>query len=326
MPRPCRRSSSRHGAAAIAVAAFTSLTSPARADDVVAARAAYAEGTRAYDAGDPSTAAEHFARADRLAPNPAALEAALRAALRADDPVLGMDLVRRAKGREIEGTAAELVEQARAEFQQRVGKLVIVCAPCRSITLDGKPAETGRMRWVGSGPHLVELDWGEGSERRLVTVAAGKTVRFTPSRDERAADAAVGDEAPSAEAPAKPRSTATTTPHAPPPIRGLSTGWFWATAAVGGALGAAAIASAVDTADRHEAYVAAPTLQAAADGKAAQTRTHVLLGFTGAAAVSAAVMGIVAVRWRDPAPPPGQLTGSVQPARGGATATLRGRF
>jgi hypothetical protein len=92
------------------------------------------------------------------------------------------------------------------------------------------------------------------------------------------------------------------------------------------ALGAATVASQVDTGSRHDEYLKKPSLQGAADGEAAQTRTHVLLGFSSAALLSTAAIGIFAVHWKDPQTPPTKLTGSIAPTAGGASAVVGGRF
>src|SRR6185503_19747013 len=105
-------------------------------------------------------AATLFARADELAPNAAALEAALRAAVKADRAVLGMELVRRAEGRSPDGTLLEATEEARSEFRARVGKLTVVCSAC-SPTVDGKAWEPGKTQWVEAGYHLVALQAAE---------------------------------------------------------------------------------------------------------------------------------------------------------------------
>src|SRR5262249_30308245 len=61
-----------------------------------AARQAYDRGATAFDNKDYATAARELARADDLVPNNVALVTALKAALRADDAVLGMTLAERA--------------------------------------------------------------------------------------------------------------------------------------------------------------------------------------------------------------------------------------
>src|SRR4051812_29325922 len=73
-------------------------------DEELEARRWYDRGAAAYDAGNWAVAATQFAHADELVPNLTVLRLALTASVRADDPVVGMSLVDRAKKRLGEGS------------------------------------------------------------------------------------------------------------------------------------------------------------------------------------------------------------------------------
>jgi hypothetical protein len=104
---------------------------------------------------------------------------------------------------------------------------------------------------------------------------------------------------------------------------GESPAWFWIGAGTTAAFGLATIVSAVDTGNRHDDYLKAPSPETADDGQSAQTRTHALLGLTAATGVATVVIGAVAVRWTDPTT---KITGALTPTLGGAAATFTGRF
>jgi hypothetical protein len=67
------------------------------------------------------------------------------------------------------------------------------------------------------------------------------------------------------------------------------------------------IASGVDTANKHSAFVSDPTDAGASSGRAAELRTNVLLGATGASAVATGVMALM-VDWH-PRKPTGVSVG-----------------
>jgi hypothetical protein len=242
----------------------------AEADSVRLARAAYARAARAYDAGDYAVAAQQFALADELAPNAVALRQALAAALRADDPVLGMTLVERAGARPDDASLEPAIESARAKFAARVGRVAILCANACGAAIDGVAAVGVCV--VSPGPHAVTFY--EGRVRTTVVVPAGATVTAAP-----------------------PLSPA---PEVRPPARskgGLSPAWFWAAAAVTGASAVAATVSGVAMFHQHDVYARDPTPEGARDGRAAQFRTNVLIGVTAAAAAGSAALALFAVRW-----------------------------
>src|SRR4051794_25933146 len=100
---------------AIALAGLLSAIS-ARADGGHDPAALYEKGAAAQQRGDYADAARLFAKADALAPNPIALEAALRAGTTADSAVFAMELADRADARAKTKALAAAVAGAKSAF------------------------------------------------------------------------------------------------------------------------------------------------------------------------------------------------------------------
>ena len=279
-------------------------------DPKARARSHYDTGTGAYLRADYAVAAAEFSEADRLMPSPAALDAALDAALRADDAPLGMELAQRSSRAPAEGRIASLVLQARARFAKRTGRVKVSCAPVAcAARVDGVAVEPGTERYVRVGAHVVRVARGGRTEERTVDVEpkALHEIRFDDGA--RAADAPETTHAPrDLDAPSPP-----TPPLSSSPPAGLSPAWVAGGAAVTALFGFAAAVSAFDTRGKHDDYyrggcdrlAAAGCSKTADEGMAAQHRTNVLFAVTGALAVTTAAVAIFAVRWRDR---PGTLT------------------
>src|SRR4051794_29326385 len=84
-----------------------------------AARQAYDRGAAAYDAGDYARATAELTRADELFASDVALELALKAAVKGDDPRAAMVLAARADKRARGGTLAAASQAARAKMAGR---------------------------------------------------------------------------------------------------------------------------------------------------------------------------------------------------------------
>jgi hypothetical protein len=283
------------GAAAIAVARPGAGAEPTSEQ---AARAAYERGTGAFERGEFATAAAEFARADEIAPNPVALESALKAVLRADDPALGMNLVERAGRVEGNRSLASLAKVARERFAGRAGELTIVCptSSACSAKIDSAPVPVGAGLWYAAGRHQIELAVSGVVERREIVVVAGASVEVKPLS---VTDTAPAPQPRAAAPPARPRPPAADA--APTDASGLSPAWFWVAAGATVVLAGATAVSGVDAVNKHDAYLANPTDETESTGRGAETRTNVLLGVAGAAAVTTAALGLFAVRWSAPA-------------------------
>lgn len=320
--------------------ASTALAAP---DEDARARAAqaYRRAVAAHDRGDLVTAAREFALADAIAPNPVALRAAVDAAIDADDPALGAELLERANRGPVDGPLAQSLEAARKRFAGRAGRVRVVCperATCLA-TIDGAPLDVSGAQWTRTGQHTVVLQVDGASETKLVTVGPTDVVQVAP-----APKASASPPAPApAPAPVSPPSTppADTTPSAAPPPEpsaGLPRAVVLATGALTLGAGAVAVVFATGAGNTHEDFVASgcPTASApsceglASDGRSAQTRANVMFAVTGGLAVTTAVIGIFFTDWGGKksgatAPrPPAPAFGAIVP--GGALAGWSGRF
>jgi hypothetical protein len=146
--------------------------------DVERARAAYDRGIRANALGDHAGAAKAFAEADALAPKTASLEAALESAMKADDALLGAELVDRADDRAPDAGLRKTLEAARRRFAGRTGKIRIDCrGETRCLaSVDGAAADARKAIYVAAGPHAVVVQRGEERSERLIEVRADAIV------------------------------------------------------------------------------------------------------------------------------------------------------
>lgn len=287
----------------IALSSVAPATARADEPNLTSARSAYDEGAAAYDSADYARACEAFDRADALAPNVTVLKLALTSCVRSDDAVRSMNLVERARGRDV---VRELAETATTRFVPRLARVGVQCngaSPC-SATLDGTPVAPSSVRWVSPGPHVVELTTGRGAEKRALWLVAGEYQLVTPAKPSEAGGASITKESRPALAATQPPTRESPPPRPPPQARvdavpsgGVSPAWFWAGVATTALLGGASVASGLDTLGRHDTFVDNRTGASANDGLDAQRRTNVLLVGTGAAALVTAVVGVFVVRW-----------------------------
>jgi hypothetical protein len=290
-------------ARAQAVALLILVTGSGRAAEsrAQAARLAYDSAAAAYDSGDFNAAAEQFARADELAPNPTTLKLALAAALRAEMPVLAVNLTLRVERRPtVDEDTLRLSRAARDRFQSRVGLLTVHCANkhmCR-VKIDEQQVEPEQP--IALNPGQIELSFSEGqtSVTRRVEVLAGRTLSVTePPLIERAPAPPL---APPPAVPAVPAVPDVAPPVLRPEASGLPPAVFWCGVALTGALTAASIASGVDAAHAHDAFLAQRSDDTRQQGQAAVERTNVLVaGAVGTALISATV-GLFFTKWHAP--------------------------
>lgn len=271
-----------------------SSSSLARADSKEEAATAYDRGAAAYDKGDFRTAAHELARADELAQSAVTLELAITAAVRADDPELAMMLVERADKRRGNKALDAAAANAKKKLGAKVGKLNVVCPSSGRcvVTVDGTHFETGAPRWIAVGGHQVVIARSGAPERFDVMIEAGKTVELLAS----------SSPSPPPPPPPAPPSAFTTETPAPPSngekSRGVSPAWFWVSLGVTAAVGGAALVSGLDTMSKHDAFVRDKSNSAAADaGRAADTRTVVLLASAGVLAAVTVTLGAFFVDW-----------------------------
>jgi hypothetical protein len=245
------------------------------------ARAAYDRGAAAHDRGDHAAAARAFAEADALAPNPVTLRVALDAAVQADDAVLVAELVERAEGRAPDASLDPTLKAARQRFAGRTGRVRVLCgeeaAPC-SAALDGEAIPADKPVRARVGAHeIVVAARGARDARRVVVEPDRETL------------VDVRGLAPSA-----------------PPSTSVPQAIFFVGLGLTAILGAATVASAVDTKGQHDSFLqngCAGSVHGdcsilAENGMGAQTRTNILIGVTAALGAGTAVLGVLSFRAR----------------------------
>ena len=246
------------------------------------ARAAYDGAALAYDRGDFVVAAREFGRADELDPNDVALAQALEAATRAGSAAIGMNLVERAHARTVGADVSTRAAEAEAALASHASKIVITCAECDATEIDN--VTSAHVLWVEPGTHVVEMRRGKHVDRIEVHAVAGATFEASPPP----------------------------LPPEPAPVvkrevhvkyvghEGVSPYIFWGAAGVTALAGAFTVVSAIDTSNSHKDFQANPNATTADSGRSAETRTNIVLGITGAAAVTTAVIGVFFVHWSSP--------------------------
>ena len=260
----------------------------ADSDKKAEARSAYERGAAAFDRHEYAAAATDLARADELVPNPVSLSTAIRAAVLADDAVLAMQLAERAESRESDPTLSRAVDSAHQKYASRTGRVRLSCpGACRAM-LDDQELSPRASQWVLAGEHELVLNLEGRIERRSLKVAPGAQVEVSPTPGAAAPRHENGGPAPGADSESS---------------NGLSPMWFWIGAATTAVVGSLTVASALDFKKKHEDFQDHPTDAGASDGKTAQTRTNVLLGVTGVAAITTAALGLFAVRWSNSSAP-----------------------
>ena len=148
------------------------LTTAAHAAPRDEARAAYDRGLEARKRGDMKRASEELAKADALVPNASALQAALDAAVEADDAALGEELVARSQREPASPALAASVTAAHLKFNGRAGRLRALCprTPKCFARLDGRAIDTDVPVWTTTGAHLVTFVVGGTSQNKPVDV------------------------------------------------------------------------------------------------------------------------------------------------------------
>jgi len=274
--------------AVLAIVACASQQALADDDKTAEARSAYERGAAAFDRHEYASAVVDLARADELVPNPVALSTAIRAAVLADNALLAMQLAERAESREKDEKLSQAIGQAHQKYASRTGRVRLSCpGACRGM-LDDLTLTPGANQWVMAGEHELVLRANGKIERRSVQVAPGSQIEVSPTL------------------PAPNPNEQNTAPAANAELdssKGLSPVWFWIGAAATAVAGGLTIASAVDFKNKHDAFEEHRTDAGASDGKAAQTRTNVLLGVTGVAAITTAALGLFAIRWSNSSGP-----------------------
>ncbi len=296
--------SSRVLAATLVLTLIVGSASSAFAGDPEGARQAYDKASAAFARKSYAEAAAGFSIADDLEPNPVALESALKSAVLADDPVLGMQLVERAASRPSDPRVEAAAKRAREKFAARAGRLSVTCPDERgcSAKLEGAPLALGKRVWVRPGSQRLDVVVDGVASGHAVEVAPGGIVDFVPPAPPRRVEPAPPRPAPATQ-PMPPAASQPPEQAAPPLTpretdRGISPAWFVVGAVATAALAGVTIWSGVDTLEKHAAFLEGEDAEKG-PGQDAQLRTNILLGATLLSAAGTAITGIF-VDWGGP--------------------------
>jgi hypothetical protein len=295
---------------------------------IKAAAEEFDRGIKAAQAGDFEGAATHFEGADREAPSPDAIKAAIRARRDAKQgaraaTLANLALNRYAQNKELATFARGVIEQS----AKGLHKVAVTCKPECVLVVDSKlvPSEAAAeiTVFLDPGKHAVNAGWGDKTQSREVVATAGgsSSLSFAPPKAEPVASATPAVSA-SSKAPATAPSSTT---DAPPAASG--SGFSPAVAYVGfgltAVLAGVSVWSGLDaksnpgTAKVKEQCVglgeSCPVYQ---DGLSRQKRTNVLLGVTGGAALVTGVIALFLTDWKSGGPPESTAARGPQAPRG----------
>lgn len=131
---------------------------------------AFDEGSRAFKSGRFEEAAGLFETADRLAPNPAALNNAIRARKAAKQGAKAATLAALALTRfPDDATLRDLAQGVLKANERLFHRVKVSCQPACSLLIDGKifggePLPTAVI-FLEPGDHAVKVEWSEGRSR-----------------------------------------------------------------------------------------------------------------------------------------------------------------
>jgi len=298
--RLSRRSRSLAAALTLALSQSTFAVPSAQAGDAKTdASEAYKRGQKAFGLGDYHQAAEQFALADEIGPNPVALESAIKAAILAGDPALSMMLAERSTHRPAHAGMESQADRARAKYESAVGRVTLRCpeATACSLRIRDEVVPTDEPTYMVAGPHVVEVSVGDQQASEALSVPGGGEL------DWRAPPFASANPPPGEPPPAGgeqvPSRHETKDPD--PPAKddeggGISPVWFFVGAGLTVAAAVPAIVFGADASSLNDDFLAGDD-GAEDPGRGAQTRANVLWGVTGALGVATVLVGVFAVDW-----------------------------
>ncbi len=287
-------------------------------------------GRRAFLAKDYEQAAVHFENAYRDAPRAESLRLAIRARREAKQPARAATDAATALERYGDDAAtAQLAKEVLAEAAPQLHDLTIECAPECSL------AEGGRILSQSDGPrHRVFLD--PGTHEIGVGFRQGSVnVTVEAKRGGRDVLPVAAPPEPAVAPTPKPPPTSGSSPPPPKPAapRGnkpFGPAVFFVAAGITLVAAGATVASGIDTqnnpgqeAVHRECAGKDESCALYREGQASETRTNVLLGVTGGAALATGVLGLFFTRWSSPSVAVAPMLAPGQAAFGGAVS---GRF
>jgi hypothetical protein len=289
-------------------------------------------GRAAFQSEDYSTAAEHFERADSLAPNNKVLLLAIQARDLAGHASRAATLAALAQDRyPSDGIFAESRQLITTALQEQ-GKLKVVCEPACTLLVDGRlvhgQPSTKRFIFLESGEHSVVAGWGEGeAQTQAFSAAAGESgkleFRLASSTGGAVAGGAMaddgeeqidwGDEQAEDDALPKPKITYDSVDESPvdqgaDSSDGLPPTVFWVGAGLTAAMVGVSTWSGIDTQNNPGRDAVEEACQSGESncrtlyqqGKNAEQRTNILWGVTAGVGLTTILIGSIWTDWGGP--------------------------
>lgn len=288
-----------------ALSLSTPLYAEPSVEDVKAAGEQFNLGRTAFKDGDFSVAAEHFERADGLAPNPKVLLLAIQARKEAGQLARAAMLAEVANqmypGDERFADNASIIERAEKEFARVEVKCDQPCNLVVDIRLIHGPAATNWVLFLEEGDHSVRAGFGDTDQTKDYTARAGEVgvLEFEAPVAEAAPPVPTDTEVEGYE-PDSELFGASTHEEPPPPkpeSKGLPPTWFWIGAGTTVALAGVSTWSAIDTVSNPGQDAVREGCQGMGtecplyqQGLQRQSRTNVLWGVTGGVGVVTVVL------------------------------------
>ena len=288
--------------AATAVSPRAHAEEPPSADRLKSAAEEYDRGRRAFLADDFEGAAVHFEAAFRDAPRAETVRLAIRARRKAKQLGRAATLAAVAQQRyPNDPPTAQIAKETLDEAAPALNEYDVDCNADCAVAADGRvvsqsDAQKHRI-FLDPGPHELGVSFKTGGVARHIDARRG-------GKDALAFEAPPAPTV-TAPGPAAPVAPAPVTPDKPPPsTKPLGPVVFFVALGVTAALGAGTIVSGIDAknnpgvdAVRRACAGKDESCPAYQDGKSAELRTNVLLGFTLGAAALTGVIGVFFTQW-----------------------------
>ncbi|MFO0661016.1 MAG: hypothetical protein U0165_14465 [Polyangiaceae bacterium] len=276
----------------------------------------FEQGKSAAKSGDHEGAAVHFENADRAAPSPAALRAAIRARKDAKQASRSATLAERALARYPDDKdLGEYAKKIIAEFGGQLHTLTLTCSPKCLVTVDQRILTADSSEsftfHLDPGKHTVTAGWGSKAQSQELEAKAGGSSSLSysaPKEEPKPVPTASSDTKAAPLASSSAKATPKTEPPPEKPAKkegsGLPPAVFITGAVITGVLGATTIWSGIDTnsnpgADRVKAECAGQgtSCQLYKDGLSRQNRTNALIGVTAGVGAVTVIIGAFLTNW-----------------------------
>lgn len=303
--------------------------------DVAAAAQAYEAGQRAQLAGNHAEAARLFELAFDAAPSPAALRSAIRNRRLAGDNARAATLSLQAiTTYPADRATRDLAQEVLDEVQPQLTQLDIACGEPCVVLVDGAVESVHESRswrfFVRPGAHTLVARYTTGS-------AAPQQVEATAGGTHTLAFQAPA--APVTQPEPQPEPTPDPEPVDEPDVQplpqpatgererdGLSPAMFYTSAALTAVVAGVTAWSVADTFAANRAYEDNPTREGYLDGQDLRRRTFILVGVSGALAVSTVVLGVLTDFGGNNDDDEARARASVWASPDGGGLTVRGAF